>query len=98
MFHDFGLEKYPNLELCEYIYDMPLKMAAADLVINRAGAITLSELAVQKKPCILIPSPNVTDDHQYKNAKVLEDAGARCRFPVSLNSVKAFLRRQFHLL
>lgn len=80
MFHDFGLEKYPNLELCEYIYDMPLKMAAADLVINRAGAITLSELAVQKKPCILIPSPNVTDDHQYKNAKVLGDAGAAVVF------------------
>ena len=80
MFHDFGLEKYPNLELCEYIYDMPLKMAAADLVINRAGAITLSELAVQKKPCILIPPPNVTDDHQYKNAKVLEDAGAAVVF------------------
>lgn len=80
MFHDFGLEKYPNLELCEYIYDMPLRMAAADLVINRAGAITLSELAVQKKPCILIPSPNVTDDHQYKNAKVLGDAGAAVVF------------------
>lgn len=76
MFHDYGLEKYPNLELVEYIYDMPLKMAAADIVINRAGAITLSELAVQKKPCILIPSPNVTNNHQYKNAAALADKGA----------------------
>lgn len=59
---------------------MPLKMAAADLVINRAGAITLSELATQGKPCILIPSPNVTDNHQYKNAKVLADAGAAIVF------------------
>ena len=55
---------------------MPLKMAAADLVINRAGAITLSELAFQGKPCVLIPSPNVTDNHQYKNARELEAAGA----------------------
>ena len=50
-------------------------MAAADLVICRAGAITLSELASQGKAAILIPSPNVTDDQQYKNAKVLSDGG-----------------------
>ena len=76
LFDSYGLGEYPNLELCEYIYDMPLKMAAADLVINRAGAITLSELAFQGKPCVLIPSPNVTDNHQYKNARELEAAGA----------------------
>lgn len=76
MFAEYGLEGMPNIELCEYIYDMPLKMAAADLVINRAGAITLSELAFQGKPCVLIPSPNVTDNHQYKNARELEEAGA----------------------
>ncbi len=75
-FREMGLDKHPNIELVEYIYDMPEKMAAADLVINRAGAITLSELAYLKKPCILIPSPNVTDNHQYKNAKVLADRGA----------------------
>ena len=51
-------------------------MAAADLMINRAGSITLSELALTKKPCILIPSPYVTNNHQYKNAKVLADKGA----------------------
>ncbi len=83
VFQEYGLDKCPNLELCEYIYDMPLKMTAADLVISRAGAITLSELAVQKKPCILIPSPNVTDNHQYKNAKVLGDAGAALVFAES---------------
>lgn len=80
IFHEYGLDKFSNIELVEYIYDMPLKMAAADLVINRAGAITLSELATQGKPCILIPSPNVTDNHQYKNAKVLADAGAAIVF------------------
>lgn len=83
VFQKYGLDKCPNLELCEYIYDMPLKMTAADLVISRAGAITLSELAVQRKPCILIPSPNVTDNHQYKNAKVLGDAGASLVFEES---------------
>jgi undecaprenyldiphospho-muramoylpentapeptide beta-N-acetylglucosaminyltransferase len=75
-FAEYGLEKVPNAQLVEYIYDMPLKMAAADLVINRAGAITLSELALLGKPALIIPSPNVTDNHQYKNAKVLADAGA----------------------
>jgi len=75
-FNAYGLDKYKNIELVEYIYDMPQKMAAADLVINRAGANTLSELAVLKKPCVLIPSPNVTNNHQYKNAKVLADKNA----------------------
>lgn len=75
-FREYGLDRCPNLELREYIYDMPMMMAAADLVICRAGAMTLSELAMQKKPCILIPSPNVTNNHQYKNAHVLEERGA----------------------
>lgn len=75
-FKEYGLEKYNNLRLVEYIYDMPEKMAAADLVISRAGAMTLSELAIMKKPCILVPSPNVTDNHQYKNAVELEKKDA----------------------
>lgn len=79
-FKEYGLEKFDNLELVEYIYDMPKKMAAADLVIARAGAMTLSELAMLKKPCILIPSPNVTDNHQYKNAVELEKKGAAVVF------------------
>jgi len=75
-FEELGLDKYENIQLLEYIYDMPKRMAAADIVINRAGAMTLSELAISGKPCILIPSPYVTNNHQYKNAKVLSDAGA----------------------
>jgi UDP-N-acetylglucosamine--N-acetylmuramyl-(pentapeptide) pyrophosphoryl-undecaprenol N-acetylglucosamine transferase len=75
-FHEFGLEEKSNLMLSEYLYDMPSRMAAADVVICRAGAMTLSELAAIGKAAILIPSPNVTDNHQYKNAKVLADAGA----------------------
>lgn len=75
-YEKLGLDKCENIELLEYIYDMPLKMAAADLIICRAGALTVSELAAAGKCAIFIPSPNVTDDHQYKNAKVLADAGA----------------------
>ncbi|MBQ8275557.1 MAG: undecaprenyldiphospho-muramoylpentapeptide beta-N-acetylglucosaminyltransferase [Clostridia bacterium] len=75
-FKAYGLEGKDNLRLVEYIYDMPEQMAAADLVVNRAGAMTLSELAVQRKACLLIPSPYVAANHQYKNAKVLSDAGA----------------------
>ena len=82
-FKDMGLDKYPNLNLVEYIYNMPQEMAAADIVICRAGAMTLSELALMKKACILIPSPNVADNHQYKNAKVLADKGAALVFQES---------------
>jgi len=79
-FNDMGLNDYPNLQLVEYIYDMPKKMAEADLVICRAGAMTLSELAMMRKAGVLIPSPNVTDNHQYKNAAELEKAGAAVVF------------------
>lgn len=75
-FREMGLDRYENIELCEYIFDMPLRMAAADLTINRAGAMTISELAITGKSAIFIPSPNVAENHQYKNAKVLADAGA----------------------
>lgn len=73
---EFGLDALPNVELCDYIYDMPVRMAAADVVVTRAGAMTLSELAVMKKACVIIPSPYVPDDHQLKNAKALADCGA----------------------
>ncbi|MBE6556655.1 MAG: undecaprenyldiphospho-muramoylpentapeptide beta-N-acetylglucosaminyltransferase [Ruminococcaceae bacterium] len=75
-FDENGLGEYQNLVLQEYIYDMPLYMAAADIVICRAGAMTISEVAANGKVAIFIPSPNVTDNHQYKNAKLLYDAGA----------------------
>ncbi len=71
-----GLDKCSNLELLEYIYNMPVVMSAADLVISRAGAMTVSELSLKGKNCILVPSPNVTNNHQYKNAKVLADENA----------------------
>ncbi len=79
-FKEMGLDKFENIELCEYIYDMPVRMAAADLTINRAGAMTISELAATGKCSIFIPSPNVAENHQYKNAKVLADKGAAAVF------------------
>lgn len=60
----------------EYIYNMPTLMAAADLIISRAGASTLNEIAAAGTPCIIVPSPNVTNDHQDKNARILEQRGA----------------------
>jgi len=71
-----GLEQSPNCHLVDYIYQMPLYMTAADVVISRAGAMTISELAHLQKPAILIPSPNVVDDHQLKNAHALADVNA----------------------
>ncbi len=67
---------HKNLSINEYIYDMSVHQAAADVIICRAGAMTLSELAIRGRAAILIPSPYVTEDHQYKNAKLLADAGA----------------------
>ena len=60
-----------NLDIREYIYDMPECFAAADLVIGRSGASTLSELEAAGKASILIPSPNVAENHQYHNAMAL---------------------------
>ncbi len=74
-FDEAGLSSCDNIELSDYVYDMPKRLAAADLVISRAGAMTVTEMARMQKPCIMIPSPYVTDNHQYKNAKVLQDAG-----------------------
>ena len=65
----------PMLDVRQYIYDMPVVMAAADLVISRAGASTLSELTALGMPTILVPSPYVVANHQEKNARMLESHG-----------------------
>lgn len=69
------LEGTGALEVREYIQDMGVLMRAADLVICRAGASTISELTALGVPAIIIPSPNVTNNHQESNARVLERAG-----------------------
>ncbi len=68
--------KKGNVTVKKYIYNMPELLAAADIVVCRAGAMTLSEIASMGKAAIIIPSPNVTNNHQYKNAKVLADGDA----------------------
>lgn len=68
--------EYKNLDVREYINDMPRVMAAADLVICRAGAITLSELQAMGKVAILIPSPNVAENHQFHNAMAMVNQDA----------------------
>ncbi len=78
-----GCPDSPFLDLRQYIYDMPLVCAAADLVICRAGASTIAELTAIAKPAILVPSPNVTANHQTKNAKVLSDYGGAVLLPES---------------
>lgn len=75
-----GFYDKANLKLSEYIYDMKVHQAAADIIICRAGAMTLSELAIRGRASILIPSPHVTEDHQYKNARLIADAGAATVF------------------
>ena len=60
----------------DYLYDIPKLMIAADLVLCRAGASTLSELSYLGKPALIVPSPNVTNNHQEKNARLLEKNGA----------------------
>ncbi len=88
--HGFGLSKFnadfkdktkdinenSNLRILEYIENMPEILVAADLVISRAGAITITEIAALKKASILIPSPYVADNHQYYNAMSLVKLGA----------------------
>lgn len=69
------LEHCDGLDMREYIYNMPQLMAAADLIISRAGSSSCNEIAAAGIPCILIPSPNVTDNHQEKNARILEGRG-----------------------
>ncbi len=68
--------EYSGLFVSDFIYDMKKAYQCADIVIGRAGALTISELTLVEKPAILIPSPNVAEDHQTKNAMALakEDA------------------------
>lgn len=69
------LKDHPSLQVREYIYDMAPVMRAADLVICRAGASTVSELTALGVPAIMVPSPYVTNNHQEKNARALEAGG-----------------------
>jgi UDP-N-acetylglucosamine--N-acetylmuramyl-(pentapeptide) pyrophosphoryl-undecaprenol N-acetylglucosamine transferase len=71
----------PNIHIMEYIRDMQVYLSAADLVVARSGALTVSEIAICGRPSILIPSPNVTGDHQTFNAKAIADKGGAVLLP-----------------
>ena len=71
-----GFAEGDSLVVKEYINNMPELLAAADLVISRAGALTLAELEAVGRAAVLIPSPNVAENHQYYNAMELQKAGA----------------------
>jgi UDP-N-acetylglucosamine--N-acetylmuramyl-(pentapeptide) pyrophosphoryl-undecaprenol N-acetylglucosamine transferase len=62
-----------GIQLFEFLREMDLAYAAADVVISRAGALSVSEISIAGKPTIFVPSPNVAEDHQTKNAKALVD-------------------------
>jgi UDP-N-acetylglucosamine--N-acetylmuramyl-(pentapeptide) pyrophosphoryl-undecaprenol N-acetylglucosamine transferase len=85
-----------NIQILPFIDRMDLAYAMADLVICRAGALTISELCLVGKPAILIPSPNVAEDHQTMNAKALstKDAGVL----VADKDAKVMLEQALHIL
>ncbi len=71
-----GTNRHPDVCVVEFLNRMDLAYAAADVIISRAGAGTIAELCVIKKPVILVPSPNVAEDHQTKNALALVEENA----------------------
>lgn len=96
----------PNVHLLPFIDRMDLAYGAADLIISRAGAIAISELCIVGKPVILIPSPNVAEDHQTKNARalaerdaaiLLRDAEAVAQLPKLLAALSTDVHRQHTL-
>ncbi|TAF32304.1 MAG: undecaprenyldiphospho-muramoylpentapeptide beta-N-acetylglucosaminyltransferase [Cytophagales bacterium] len=97
---DFGHLAGKGLYMKPFIYEMNYVYSCADVVVARAGALSISELALAGKPAILVPSPNVTDDHQTKNAIalsshqaaiLLQDKDLKIQF---LSAVEALLRDQ----
>ncbi len=86
----------PTIRAVPFIDRMDLAYACADVVISRAGALAITELAATAKACILIPSPNVADDHQTRNAQVLVQAGAAVM--VAEQSMKQELLLRLHEL
>ncbi len=70
-FQDCDTAKLPHVKLVPFVSRMDLAYALADVVITRAGALTISELCITAKPAVLVPSPNVAEDHQTKNAMAL---------------------------
>ena len=75
------LETHPRVLLAPFLHDMQAAYSAASVVVARAGAITCSELAATGSAAILVPSPNVAEDHQTANARALSEEGAAVLLP-----------------
>ena len=71
-----NISKIQDVKIVPYIYNMEEVMNACDLIISRSGAMTITEISIVGKPAIFIPLPNVSNNHQVYNAKVLENVGA----------------------
>jgi len=71
----FSVKDGKKRRLIKYVEDMPTYLAAADIVVSRAGASTITEIIASKTPSIIIPSPNVANNHQFHNAKVVDKNG-----------------------
>lgn len=95
--HEYGKQLPDNIHLNMFIDRMDLAYSVADLVISRAGAISVSELCLVKKPTILVPSPNVAEDHQTKNAMALvnEDAAFLVK---DKHAKETLMREALHLV
>ena len=89
-----NLIEQPNIKIFDYRSDMDVLYAAADIVVSRAGASTIAELMLLKKPAFLIPLPNSAADHQVKNAKILADNDCAVLIEEN-NSFEKNLRQNF---
>jgi UDP-N-acetylglucosamine--N-acetylmuramyl-(pentapeptide) pyrophosphoryl-undecaprenol N-acetylglucosamine transferase len=92
-----GENYHPNVKAVEFLNRMDLAYAAADVIISRAGAGTIAELCVVKKPVILVPSPNVAEDHQTKNALALVEENAAV-FVADRDAVENLVDKALELL
>ena len=86
-----------NIIFIPFIKEMNYAYASSDIIISRAGALAISELCMVGKPVVLVPSPNVVEDHQTKNALYLKSTGA-CEVVKDQNARKDLIKKSFQLL
>ncbi len=84
-------DKYDNVRINPYISNMPELMSASDLLVSRSGALSVAEVTMAGRAAIFVPSPNVTADHQYYNAKAVADNGGAIIVRENENTAKSVL-------
>jgi UDP-N-acetylglucosamine--N-acetylmuramyl-(pentapeptide) pyrophosphoryl-undecaprenol N-acetylglucosamine transferase len=95
--NSYAIAQLPNVKVVPYINKMNLAYSTADIIISRAGAITLAELSQAKKPCILIPYPLAAANHQEINARIIEKKGA-ASVVIEKNGFQNILLEKINLL